>query len=61
MSNKTTKMINEGGDIGFPEIAALAIATALYISQDDDDKLMQIGKIADEIMERFVKGDFSGN
>lgn len=61
MPDTTREMIDHGGDIGFPEIAALSIATVLWLSRGNDKILEEIGSIADEIKERFINGDTSGN
>lgn len=50
----TKATILSGGEIEFIDIASLAIATALFISQGNDEILDTIGKIADSLKEGFV-------
>lgn len=54
--NSTKNIINEGGDIAFPDVAALTLAIALWLTAGNDQALEEIGNIADEI-----KGRFQGN
>jgi hypothetical protein len=60
-SNSTEQMINEGGDIAFPDIAALTLATVLWLTRGDDKVINEIGTIADQIKERFQGNDTSGD
>lgn len=46
-------IINEGGEITLVDIAALSIATTLFISQGDEEMLKAIGAMADVIKESF--------
>ena len=58
----TTKdMINEGGDIAFPDIASLTLAVVLWITSGNEKALNEIGNIADQIKERFQGNDTSGD
>jgi hypothetical protein len=43
-------------DMTFEDIAALAIATALYLGKDDPTIIDTIGATADNIKEKFVNG-----
>jgi len=56
-SNSTKNMINDGGDIAFPDIAALTLAIALWLTAGNEKALDEIGRIADEIKERFQGND----
>jgi len=51
--NNVSKMINEGGEINFVDIAALSIALSLFISQGDEEILNAIGSMADAIKGSF--------
>lgn len=51
--NKTSDKLFGGGNIEFIDIASLAIATALFIAQGEDNVLKAIGDIADSIKEGF--------
>lgn len=55
MDNKNmSDIISEGGEINLIDIAALAIATILFISQGDEEVLRGVGKIADVIKESII-------
>lgn len=54
--NSTKNILDVGGDIAFPDIAALTLAVALWLTAGNEKALEEIGTIADEI-----KGRFQGN
>jgi hypothetical protein len=56
-NNKTATTLFEGGDVTFVDIAALAIATALFVSQGDEKVLEHIGQMADALQEGFTNGE----
>jgi hypothetical protein len=51
--NNISDIINDGGEITLVDIAALSIATTLFISQGDEEMLKAIGSMADVIKESF--------
>lgn len=51
--NNISDIINDGGEITLIDIAALSIATTLFISQGDEEMLKAIGSMADVIKESF--------
>lgn len=53
-ANKTSETIFDGGDIEFIDIAALAIATALFVAQGKTEVMEAIGDMADSIKEGFT-------
>lgn len=55
--NKTSEVILDGGNIEFADIAALAIATAIFISQGDDKVLETIGQMADSLKGGFIPNE----
>lgn len=55
--NKVSDIISGGGEITLIDIAALSIATTLFISQGDEEMLAAIGKMADVIKESFQQED----
>lgn len=61
MSEDIKKSIFEGGNIEFVDVAALSIATALFISQGNEEVLEAIGELADSLKESFTRNDEKEN
>lgn len=60
-NNDTKATILSGGEIEFVDVASLAIALALFISQGDEETLDTIGKIADSLKEGFAENVEEGS
>ena len=59
MSDKVSDIISDGGELSLVDVAALSIATTLFLSQGDDEVLQAIGRMADLIKASFEDGEVS--